>query len=329
MLVREVKKEEAHQSLEKYVKKVLMNAPLSFIYKLFRKKDIKVNGHWQNAKYVLKEGDVVSFYVKDEQYQEFMSSSPSIKGNNQLEPYIVYEDNNILLINKPRGLLVQPDEKNNSNCLSNMVLSYLIYKNEYDSNEVAFTPGPAHRIDRNTSGLVIFGKNIASLQELYSLFHEKTNLGKHYITLVKGEIYEDGEVNAPLKKDSENNIVKVASLKSGGKPAISKYRVLENYEGYTLLDVVILTGRTHQIRVHMSYINHPVIGDNKYGDFETNRFFKTNYHFANQFLHAYELDFGDLKEPLSYLSHKKFIAPLLEEYKSLLSYLVKCKNKNI
>lgn len=329
MLVKEVKKEEAHQTLEKYAKKVLVNAPLSLIYKLFRKKDIKVNGHWQTAKYVLEEGDVVSFYIKDEQHQEFMNSSLPIKGDNRIEPFIIYEDNNILLINKPRGLLVQPDEKNNSNCLSNMVLSYLIYKNEYNPNDTTFAPGPAHRIDRNTSGLVIFGKNTSTLQELYKLFQEKSNLGKHYITLVKGEIYEDGEVNAPLKKDSANNIVKVASLKSGGKPAISKYHVLENYEGYTLLDVVILTGRTHQIRVHMSYINHPVIGDNKYGDFETNRYFKSNYNFENQFLHAYELDFGDLNEPLSYLSHRKFNAPLLDEYKSLLSYLVKKDGKSI
>ncbi len=323
MLTKEVRKEEAHQTLEKYAKKILVNAPLSFIYKLFRKKDIKVNGHWQTPKYILEEGDVVSFYIKDEQYQEFINVSSFIKGDNRLAPYIIYEDNNILLINKPRGLLVQPNEKNNSNCLSNMVLSYMIYKNEYDPSVTTFVPGPAHRIDRNTSGLVIFGKNMASLQELYNLFLEKSNLGKHYITLVKGEIYEDGEVNAPLKKDSENNIVKVSSLKGGGKPAVSKYHVLENYDGYTLLDVTILTGRTHQIRVHMSYINHPVIGDNKYGDFELNRFFKTNYNFENQFLHAYEIDFGNLKEPLTYLSHTKFNAPLLDEYKILLSHLIK------
>ena len=314
-----VKAQESGQTLEKFVKKIYSNVPLSTIHKLFRKKDVKVNGHWQDLKYIVNTDDEVTVYIKDEQLS--LKDNTTYKASNEIEKLIVYEDENLLVINKPRGMLVQSDSKS-TDSLDKKVISYLMYKDEYQpDDDNAFVPGPAHRIDRNTSGIVVFGKNIKTLQYLFELFKEHKNISKHYITLVKGDVKEDGVVNAPLKKDSVNGMVKVASIKNGAKEAISKYHVLHNYGRYTLLDVEILTGRTHQIRVHMSYINHPVIGDKKYGDFEENKLFKEIYHFENQFLHANMIEFKKIEEPLSYLSNMKISAELPNDFQDVLKQL--------
>ena len=220
-----------------------------------------------------------------------------------------------------RGILTQKADTRDY-ALDVMVLEYLYFKGEYDPNtESAVTPGPAHRLDRNTSGLILFGKNIATLQYLFSLLKDRTELDKHYLTLVKGEIFEDGEVTAPLKKDEETGKVIVASTKDGAKKARTIYKVVQRFNGYTLLDVELVTGRTHQIRVHMQYIKHPVIGDSKYGDFKENKYFEKMYGFKNQFLHAYKLVFRDVESPLHSLCNQEIKIPLNEEYKKLLNKL--------
>ena len=316
-----VNQKESGQTLEKYVKKVLSTAPLSFIYKLFRKKDIRVNGHWQKEKYVVNENDEISIYVTDAQLEEFskrMVYTPSDK----IKDWIMYEDNNVLFINKPRGVLVQKDDHSKDKALDQMVIEYLMSKNEYDpQNDLAFKPGPAHRIDRNTSGIVIFGKNHDALVYLFELFKEHELIGKHYITLVNGVVESDGEVNAPLRKNFDQKKVVVAPIKDGAKEARTIYHVLENFKDTTLLDITLVTGRTHQIRVHMSYIRHHVIGDGKYGDFKANKRFEQEFNFKNQFLHASEVHFGELKAPLKNLSRKSFKAPLLKEYEDILEAL--------
>ena len=303
--------------LEKYVKKVLKDAPLSFIYKLFRKKDVKVNGHWQDRKYVLKSGDEITVYVNKEQLEDF-SNQAVIKSNDAISKNIIYEDANILLINKPRGLLVQPDASNEMS-LDKMVLEYLSFKNEYNSNDTVFTPGPVHRLDRNTSGIIAFGKNTRVLQYLSEAFKNHDVVGKHYYALVVGNVEEDGMVDKPLYKGTNNKVY--VSDKKEAKPAQTIYHVLERYENYTLLDIILLTGRTHQIRVHMASINHPVVGDEKYGDFAVNELFLEKYKFKNQFLHAYELSFYDMEDPLKYLKNTNFIADLPNEMISILKDL--------
>lgn len=320
MVCFKVKKEEAGQTIEKYVRKVLNFAPLSFIYKLFRKKDIKINGHWVDSKCVVNEGDEVKIYATDEQLDSFRKEKELVK-EDLISPLIIYEDKNILIVNKPRNLLVIKDETNQKS-LTDMVLSYLYLNGEYDPHvDLAFTPGPAHRIDRNTSGLVIFGKNIKTLQYLYEVIKEKEVISKHYTALVYGQIDSDGEVNAPLKKNEQTNKVVVSSIKDGGKEAKTTYHVKEIIGDYTLLDLTLYTGRTHQIRVHMAYINHPLVGDAKYGSYELNHEFERQYHFKNQFLHASEIHFGQLDEPLSYLSKKCFIAPLNQELSDIINSL--------
>ena len=313
-------------TLEKYVFKVLPAAPLSFIYKLFRKKDIKVNGHHEDKKYRLTTNEKVAIYINDAQFNEFQKEK-DLTPNLKIKDWIIYEDENVLFVNKPRGLLVQKSAPNDES-LDQLVIEYLMATNQYDpKKELAFVPGPAHRLDRNTSGIVAFGKNHDALNILFDLFKNHDLINKHYLALVVGNIEKDKDtINAPLKKDEKNNKVVVAK---DGKTAQTVYKVLKRYDNYTLLDVTLLTGRTHQIRVHMAYINHPVVGDSKYGNFEVNRLFKERYHFANQFLHAYKIGFGDLKEPLTNLSRKEFTAEPREEIAKILTMLENINEVNI
>ena len=310
-----IKKEEEGQTLEKFVKKVLSEAPLSFIYKLFRKKDVKVNGHWQDKKYFISSGEEVSIYITDSQLDEFKRQVES-KQVEDISNWIIYEDENILLVNKPRGVLVQKNSED-SNALDEMVISYLVNKGEYNPNKnLGYKPAPAHRLDRNTAGIVVFGKNIATLRYLADALNDKSVISKRYLALVKGEIDKDGEINAPLLKNSKSQRV---SVSNEGKPSITRYKVVETFKGYTLLEVELLTGRTHQIRVHMAYINHPVIGDSKYGDYELNKLLESKYNFKNQFLEAYQLDFHKLNNPLKYLSGRSFKISLNDEFLNLIN----------
>ena len=305
-------------TLEKYIFKVLPAAPLSFIYKLFRKKDIKVNGHHEDKKYRVSANEVVAIYITDAQFDEFQKEK-DLEPNLKIKDWIIYEDKNVLFVNKPRGLLVQKSAPNDES-LDQLVIEYLMATNQYNPNkELAFVPGPAHRLDRNTSGIVAFGKNHDALTMLFDLFKNHDLINKHYLALVVGNLEKDKDIiTAPLKKDEKNNKVVVAK---DGKTAQTVYKVIKRYDGYTLVDITLLTGRTHQIRVHMSYINHPVVGDSKYGNFEINKEFKSKYHFANQFLHAYKIGFGDLKEPLTNLSRKEFTAEPREEIAKILTML--------
>ena len=319
MLALIVKKEESGQTLEKYVKKVLSEAPLSFIYKLFRKKDVKINGHWQDKKYIISEGEEVKIFVTDSQLEEFKSQK-DIKASSDISSWIIYEDENVLLINKPRGVLVQKDNSNDE-ALDDMVLAYLTSKGEYNPNSIsAYKPAPAHRLDRNTAGIVVFGKNVTVLRELADLLNDKSKVSKRYLALVKGDIDVDGQVSAPLEKNAKDGRVYV---NENGKSSLTKYHVVRKYKDSTLVEVELLTGRTHQIRVHMAYINHPVIGDAKYGDYALNKEIESKYGFKNQFLIAYKLDFKNIDNHLKYLSGKTFKIALSQEFLDLLDNLYK------
>lgn len=308
---------ESGQTLEKYIRKVLKDAPLSFIYKLFRKKDIKVNGHWQKEKYIISTGEEISVYITDEQAEEFKRKTKALSID-KISELIVYEDNNVLILNKPRGLLVQKDDSGDE-ALDEMVVSYLANKGEYDLNkDLGYKPAPAHRLDRNTAGLIIFGKNIGTLRYLSNIIQDKNLVQKRYLTLVKGRTDNEGEINAPLLKNSKTGMVGVSN---NGKEAITKYKVMTYIGNYSLLEVELLTGRTHQIRVHLASISHPVIGDCKYGDYALNKEIETKYGFKNQFLYAYSLKFYELEEPLSNLSNKAFKMGLPEELSKLLHAL--------
>lgn len=312
---------EAHQRVDKYVRKMLPDAPLSFIYKLFRQKEIKINGHWVDISAFVNEGDVLRVYVSDDQLADFQKARP-IEDLPFTAP-IVYEDDHILIVAKPKGLLVHGDAGETRMTLANQVLSYLYKKGAYDPKAMGFTPAPAHRLDRNTSGLVVFGKSMVALQALEDLFKDKKELKKEYLALVVGQVDRDGKIDLPLIKDTESGTVSVSSLAQGASSALTFYHVEEALGSYTLLKVQIVTGRTHQIRAHMQAIHHPVVGDGKYGSFETNRLFKAVYKYDSQFLHAYSLTFGHVTGLLNYLSEKTFLAPLPDKEQKILAALRK------
>ena len=238
---------------------------------------------------------------KDKKYNSYM--------NFILKDNIVFEDYNLLIINKPRGLLLQQDGSD-APSLDKIV-----------SDHLKMIAMPVHRLDKDTSGLCIFAKNKKAADEMSNTFNDHSQIEKHYMTLVAGSIEEDGIVDAPLRKSYERKKMVVAPLKSGAKPAITKYHILNKYKDYTLLDVQLFTGRTHQIRAHMSYIRHHVVGDIKYGDYKVNNLFKREFGFENQFLHAYRIKFLDIKGPLNYLKNKEFSCNLSLELEEILKKL--------
>lgn len=309
----------AGQKAEKFVRRYLSEAPLGYIYKAFRKKDIKANGHWIHKDYILQEGDVVRIYVTDQQLADFAKPREAEKA---MLPYpIVYEDDQLLIVDKPAGLLVIGDETEKRNTLGRKVLDYLYFKGEFDPNNHAFVPAPAHRLDRNTAGLVIFGKTDAALKELEELFKDRDEIEKRYTALVVGTLKGEGEIAAPLKKNPESGLVSVTSVKDGGKEALTRYQVLENFPDATLVEAELVTGRTHQIRVHFASINHPLVGDGKYGDFAANRAYKTRYGFERQFLHATSFRFKNVTGVLANLKGKTFLSPLNKDEEALLCSL--------
>ena len=227
-----------------------------------------------------------------------------------IKTIVIYEDDNFVIVNKPRGLLLQQDGDTSHPSLDILVSNYL-----------KKTALPVHRLDKDTSGICVFAKNNKTADEMGKIFNDHTQIEKHYLTLVSGQINEDGVVDAPLRKSFERKKMVVAPLKSGAKPAITKYHPIKNFNDYTLLDISLLTGRTHQIRAHMSYIRHHVVGDIKYGDYKINNAFKREFDFENQFLHAYKLKFLDIKGPLNYLKNKEFSCNLPPELAEILKKL--------
>lgn len=314
---------DCNQRIDKFLKRMLKDAPVSFLYKMFRQKDVKVNGKKATIDYILKEGDVVDIYLKEELLNQFHKEA-------LLRPVkadfpILYEDDNILVIDKPKGLLVHGDEGEKRITLQNMVLNYLKDKREWDPDSLTgFIPSPAHRLDRNTSGIVIFGKNLPALQELLTLFRERTQIEKRYTLLVRGTTSERGEINYPLIKDSNKKMVKVGTIQKGAKPALTRFHRIKSYTcGFSLVEAELLTGRTHQLRVHFAAIGHPIVGDSKYGDFKVNENFEKLYGLKNQFLHASYFKFDKIDGVLSYLSGKEFTSSLPEKEQKILTSIAR------
>ena len=315
-----IKKEDSNQRIDKFVRKYLNDAPLSFIYKTFRKKDVKINGKRVKENYILQENDVLRIYITDEQIAEFNKpvdvTKVDIKGNLN----IIYEDENILILNKPKGILVHGDINEIRRTLSNQVLYYLHQKGEFRNDGLSYVPSPTHRLDRNTSGIIVFAKNFISSKEMMDLFKDHENIKKTYLLLVFGKLNEkEGEINAPLLKDEKSGFVKVASLKDGAKSAKTLYKVIAENDKYSLVEATLITGRTHQLRVHFAYIGNPIVGDEKYGNFKRNDEFIKKFDYKNQFLIAYKLQFKNVEGQLSYLSNRVFKTEISDKENNILS----------
>ncbi|MCT4598255.1 MAG: RluA family pseudouridine synthase [Vallitalea sp.] len=300
-----ITKEEVNQRADKYLLKYFNKASKSFIYKMLRKKRIKLNKKRIVGNEILKENDVFQVYMSPETIDKF--SCLDVNNDINITFEVIYEDENILICNKPVGLLSQPD-KEGSVSLVDEVTAYLINIGDYDpSITKGFRPGICNRLDRNTSGIVIAGKNILALQELNRLIASK-KLDKHYKCVVTGKVDNEAIIDGYLSKDSITNKVTISNKENLGNYIKTIYTPLKVIQGYTLLDVQIITGKSHQIRAHLASINHPLIGDYKYGYRRINDKIKLQFGVDYQLLHAYKVKFNVSGGLLSYLDGKEFVS---------------------
>lgn len=299
-----IKKNDAGQRLDKFLTKAVKGLPTSLMNKYIRTKKIKVNRKRTEQKYMLAEGDVIDLFIREEFFDSPERDCGAIE---RIEPKInvVYEDDNILLVNKRPGVVVHEDSEAKDNTLIMHIKAYLFRGGEYDpKNEQSFSPALCNRIDRNTGGIVLAAKNAEALR----IMNEKiknNEISKFYICAVHGVPQKKKQtLHGYLLKNSATNTVEVFDKKVGAaKEIITKYSVIAEKNGNALLEVELVTGRTHQIRAHMAHIGHPLLGDGKYGINKNER--ERGYKF--QALYAYRLrfDFENGEGPLGYLKGKE------------------------
>ena len=281
-----INKNDEGRRLDRFLKIYFEKAPLSFIYKNLRKKNIVVNGKKAKPEDILSDGDEIKLFLAEETIEKFKKDIR--KSKNSKLPDILYEDDDLILVKKPINMLTHNDSKGyQDNALDRMV-DYLIAKGDYNPRlEKSFRPAFVNRLDRNTSGILIGAKNLKSLQDLNKAIKNR-EIKKLYVTLVAGEITEDFDVDINLKKTG-NNVMKKSS-RDEGKRALTKFRVLKSNKDYSLLSVDLITGRTHQIRASLKEESLALVGDRKYGDPRTNKVFRER-GLDSQFLHNYAIVF--------------------------------------
>ncbi|MGL5259291.1 MAG: RluA family pseudouridine synthase [Lachnospiraceae bacterium] len=308
-----ITKNEANQRMDKFLHKYLKEAQTSFLYKMMRKKNIVLNDKKANGKEVLEIGDSIKFYLSDDTIEKFRGSIASSQKDdfslylNAYNKYgsleIIYEDDHILLINKPINLLVQ-QTKVGEETLNEWLIGYLITTKKITTTQLnTFKPSICNRLDRNTSGIVLCGISLLGSQFLSKLLHNRT-LHKYYRTFVHGILKNETILKGYLKKDETQNKVDVCSQKLDDTYVEIHTRyipITSCKNNITYLEVELITGKTHQIRAHLSSILHPIVGDLKYGGKKVNGI-------NHQILHAYRMEFPIIHGEMSYLSEKVFIA---------------------
>lgn len=322
-----VEQNEAGQRLDKLLFKILNKAPKSFIYKMLRKKNIVLNGKKADGSEKLIVKDEIKLFLSDETLEQF--NEPLITTEVEQQLIVLFEDQHILIVNKPLGVLSQKAEKGDVSMVEH-IISYLLSTKQITKEQlISFKPGVCNRLDRNTGGLLIAGKSLLGLQEMARLLKDRS-LDKYYLCIVKGRVAGNKRIEGFLSKDEVLNKVKILPTEAGDAEYIcteyeplqyTKNNIPDDTEGpqgiFTLLQVKLITGRSHQIRAHLASIGHPLIGDYKYGDQNTNHYFKVNYGLTHQLLHSYRMVFPMIEGELSYLSKKEFCAEVPELFRQI------------
>lgn len=307
MRILTINKNDADQRLDKFLTKAVRGLPASLMYKFIRTKKIKVNRKRTEQNYILCAGDEVELFIKDEFFgSPEQDSTSGTLASIKPKLSVVYEDENIMLLNKRPGVLVHEDTEGADNTLVMHMKAYLYQKGEYDpENEQSFAPALCNRIDRNTGGIVIAAKNAEALRVMNQKIKDN-EVSKFYICAVHGiPKNRSATLHGWLKKDSASNTVTVSDAQRPGyKEIITKYKVLRTKGDNSLLEIELVTGRTHQIRAHMAHIGYPLLGEGKYAQNKSDRAKGYKY----QALYAYRLrfDFSDEKCALSYLRGREF-----------------------
>lgn len=298
---------EAGQRLDKFLKKYLNEAPASFLYKMLRKKNITLNGKKASGREQLLKGDRVVLFLSDETIAKFREKPVFLKkaGMPKQKLCFIYEDADILAVNKPAGMLCQMD-KSQKESLAELLPAQLLAEGKMTEEDIrAFRPAPVNRLDRNTSGIVLCGKSLRGLQFLSEMIHDRT-VRKEYLTIVSGHFGQIGvysEETVFFEKDPKENRVRLFKENRKGRGVMrTGFRPLAYGRNSTLVEVHLITGKTHQIRAHLAFLGYPVLGDPKYGDPKENARFQKMTGIHRQMLHAFRITFPKTEGYFSYLS---------------------------
>ena len=298
---------DSNQRFDKYLKRVLPNASTSFIYKMLRKKNITLNDKKADGSEKLNAGDIIKIWFSDETFAKMAGESErdelyyAIKEVSH-DLQIVFEDDDMIIINKPAGIKSHKDTPSDIS-INEMAISYMIATNQLSEESFKhFHPSVCNRLDRNTSGIVLFAKNLHAAQNLGEALKERS-CKKLYRAVVLGKITTYQEIDGFLSKDEATNKVTINKKEiPDSKPIKTAYKPIKNIgDKFTLLEIHLITGRTHQIRAHLASIGHPILGDNNYGNIITNKEQKVR----GQLLHAYSIEFSD---------GRKFVCELPREF---------------
>lgn len=327
----EITAREAGQRLDKLLARYLQNAGKGFLYKMLRKKNITLNGKKADGSEKLRERDVVRLYLSEETLEKFtgqpdgkLPGKEAAAGKHTAfrpENFdILYEDAHVLLVNKPSGMLSQKAKPSDVSLVEYLTAYLLASGSMTEADLQVFHPAVCNRLDRNTSGLVAAGKTVAGLQGLNLLFHDRT-VHKYYRCLVKGEVREASRIRGYLYKDETRNQVRVYQEPvRNSRPIETEYTPVAYGDGCTLLEVTLITGRSHQIRAHLASIGHPLAGDPKYGDPGWNAWLRQGCGLRCQLLHAYRLELPQMSGTLAHLSGKVFVARPPEQFEAVAAF---------